>query len=104
MQQPPGQKNMPDAGEEDPNMMPMEGMPPAQEQNWMDYALELNPYRKTIEVFLMLAMLTTCLGVAGYCILSYLIVEYFFASGGLLRAAETEMEICTDDACGEYGE
>ncbi|XP_070380241.1 uncharacterized protein [Dermacentor albipictus] len=92
---------MPDAGEGDPNMMPMEGMPP-QDQNWMDYALELNPYRKTIEVFLMLSMLTTCLGVAGYCILSYLIVEYFFGSGGLLRAAETAMEVCTDNACGEY--
>ncbi|XP_049523859.1 uncharacterized protein LOC119454075 [Dermacentor silvarum] len=67
-----------------------------------DYAVDLNPYRKTLEVFLMLSMLTTCLGVAGYCILSYLIVEYFFASGGLLHVAETEMEVCTDDACGEY--
>ncbi|KAH6942828.1 hypothetical protein HPB50_010775 [Hyalomma asiaticum] len=94
---------MPMDGQEDPNMMPMDGMPPEEPQNWMDYALDLNPYRKTLEVFLMLSMLTTFLGVAGYCILSYIIVEYFFASGGLLHAAEADMELCMDDACGEYG-
>ncbi|KAL3238877.1 hypothetical protein MRX96_021897 [Rhipicephalus microplus] len=102
-QQPlPGLQPMPMGGIQDPNMMPMDGMAPDETQNLMDYAVDLNPYRKTLEVFLMLSMLTTFLGVFGYCILSYIIVEYFFASGGLLHKAGVDIELCVDDACGEY--
>ncbi|KAL1471624.1 hypothetical protein MTO96_039843, partial [Rhipicephalus appendiculatus] len=64
----------------DPDMMPAEVLDlgkPMEERNLVDHALEYNPHRKTLEVFLMLVMLTSFIGVIAYAIVSYALVETF---------------------------
>ncbi|KAH6939414.1 hypothetical protein HPB50_017812 [Hyalomma asiaticum] len=64
----------------DPDMLPPEVIDmgkPIEERNLVEHALEYNPHRKTLEVFLMLGMLTSGIGIIAYAVLSYALVEAF---------------------------
>ncbi|XP_065287350.1 membrane metallo-endopeptidase-like 1 [Dermacentor albipictus] len=89
----------------DPDMLPPEVVEmgkPIEERNLVEHALEYNPHRKTLEVFLMLGMLTSFLGVVVYAALSYALVETFFSTGAASHLHESQYDICDDEGCEEY--
>ncbi|EEC00414.1 hypothetical protein IscW_ISCW016545 [Ixodes scapularis] len=76
---PAGQGNLGPGGDpgigEDMNMMPM--FAPPEPEGIMDQILDFNPHRRTLEVFMMLAMIITIMTVGMFGILGYTIVETY---------------------------
>ncbi|XP_077553590.1 uncharacterized protein LOC144168495 [Haemaphysalis longicornis] len=75
---------------------------PIEERNLIEHAVEYNPHRKTLEVFLMIGALVSVVGMLCYAAMSYALIETFFSSGPKQPIAESQFDICDDDACEEF--